>query len=85
MRADKPIVPATGATAVIIRFRRFREPRTIRRTRGVAGLIKLWRRRWVERREMRDLALFQPDSVLLDAGVSREEAWRRSRKPFWRP
>lgn len=67
--------------AIIVELPRAEAPREAQ----TVGLLRLWLRRIRERREMRELALRQPDSVLRDAGVDREEALRRSRRPFWSP
>ena len=88
MREGHPIALAAGASALILEFPLVRLPgdaEPAKRTRGLVALLALWRRRWVERREMRDLAIFEPDSVLADIGIDRKEAWRRARTPFWRP
>lgn len=88
MRDPRTIAQAAGASAIILAFPTIRRPEhseAPKEWRGVLAVPRLWRRRWLERREMRDLALRQPDSVLEDAGISREEAWRRARKPFWLP
>lgn len=47
-------------------------------------LLSRWeaRRRW--RRTLREELLPQPDSVLADAGLTREDAVREAAKPFWR-
>jgi uncharacterized protein YjiS (DUF1127 family) len=88
MRDSRAIARAAGASAIIVAFpkmRRLEHAEARQEWRGVLALLRLWRRRWLERREMRDLALLQPVSVLEDAGISREEAWRRARTPFWSP
>lgn len=88
MRESSAIARAAGASAIVLEFPEALRPENVEapnRRRGIAALLTLWRRRWVERRDMRDLALSQPDSVLEDAGVSRGEAWRRARTPFWLP
>ncbi len=88
MREGQPIAPVAGASAVIVDFPTVRSPAgaaPATRARGIRALLGLWRRRWRERREMRDLAIFEPDSVLADIGIDRREAWRRARTPFWRP
>ena len=38
---------------------------------------------WLERRRGRRELLGLPDVVLKDTGVSRCDAWREARKPFW--
>ena len=88
MREGQSIAPASGAPAVILDFpprRSPRDPDPVNTPLGLRGVLRLWRRRWLERREMRDLAIFEPDSVLADIGIDRKEAWRRARTPFWRP
>ncbi|HYH19838.1 MAG TPA: DUF1127 domain-containing protein [Azospirillum sp.] len=40
-----------------------------------------WVGRWRQRRALADL----DDHLLRDLGISREDALRESRKPFWRP
>jgi uncharacterized protein YjiS (DUF1127 family) len=52
---------------------------------AVARLIATLRTRLRHRRDMRQLALFEPDEVLRDVGISRETAWREARKSLWRP
>jgi uncharacterized protein YjiS (DUF1127 family) len=39
--------------------------------------------RWIERRRQRRAVLELSDHVLKDIGVSRSEAEREGRKPFW--
>jgi len=43
-------------------------------------LIEIWRRRSYDRR----MLMLMSDSELKDLGVSRYEAYREARKPFWR-
>jgi len=45
------------------------------------GLVMAWVGRWRQRRALADL----DDHLLRDLGISREDALRESRKPFWRP
>ncbi len=52
---------------------------------AVGDVVRLWRKRLAERRALRQLALFEPDSVLEDSGWSREDARREADTPFWRP
>ena len=88
MRDPSAIARTDGASAIIVAFPNRRRPEHAEAPdewRGVLAVPRLWRRRWLERRELGDLALFQPDLVLEDAGVSREEAWRRARTLFWSP
>jgi uncharacterized protein YjiS (DUF1127 family) len=47
-------------------------------------LPALWRQRARVRRVWRDLAEREPDSVLADARISREDAAALGRRPFWR-
>ncbi len=46
--------------------------------------LRLWRERRRRRAMIRDELLPQPDSVLADAGLTREEATEEASKPFWR-
>jgi uncharacterized protein YjiS (DUF1127 family) len=88
MREGQSIAPAAGEQAIVLDFplvRLPRNPEPADAPHGVRGLLRLWYRRWRQRREMRDLAIFEPDSVLADIGIDRKEAWRRARTPFWRP
>lgn len=88
MREGQPIAPVAGTVPVILAFPRAVPSRPVdgpRQTQGRLALLMLWHRRWRARREMRALAIFEPDSVLADIGIDREEAWRRARTPFWRP
>ncbi|WP_137391789.1 DUF1127 domain-containing protein [Rhodoligotrophos defluvii] len=52
--------------------------------RGLARLVWLiirdWPDRWCQRRDLREL----DDHRLRDIGISRMEAQREARKPFWR-
>lgn len=84
----RTIAQTAGASAIIVAFPMIRCPEHAEapeKWRGVLASLRLWRRRWLQRREMRDLALREPDSVLEDVGISRDEAWRRARTPFWLP
>jgi uncharacterized protein YjiS (DUF1127 family) len=40
---------------------------------------------WLERGRSRRLLAALSDHQLRDVGLSRADAWRESRKPFWRP
>jgi len=46
--------------------------------------VALWVRRHNERRELREL-LAQPDYLLKDIGLRREDIMNHAVKPFWRP
>lgn len=50
----------------------------------LGALLSTWQNRRKNRRALVELALHQPDSVLLDAHISRGAALREGRKPFWR-
>lgn len=52
--------------------------------RGRACLLRRWRDRMTLRRMLRDELLRQPDSVLTDAGWTRDAARNEASKPFWR-
>lgn len=82
-----PIAPRRDGAADIVSF-----PRPPRRERPVrpgldpaAGFFRNWLERIRCRRELRNLALFQPDSVLEDVGLTRREAQRLSEQPAWPP
>ena len=62
-------------------------PRRLRNeaTPHATSTLQRWHERVVLRRMLRDDLLPQPDSVLADAGWTREAAWREAGKPFWRP
>jgi uncharacterized protein YjiS (DUF1127 family) len=47
---------------------------------GVA-MIEAWRSRARSRRALLEM----PDAMLKDIGLSRADAWREGREPFWRP
>lgn len=88
MREGQIIAAETRKAAFIIRFPGGSARAPARHGpfyRRLASLIVLWRDRWVARRQIRQLALSGPDWLLKDIGVTREEAWRRARTPFWRP
>lgn len=44
------------------------------------GLIRIFFQRWLQRRALEEM----DDERLADIGVSRSEARREARKPFWR-
>jgi uncharacterized protein YjiS (DUF1127 family) len=46
----------------------------------LASIIRLWRRRAQESRQLLALS----DTDLRDTGLSRSDAWREASKPFWR-
>ena len=48
------------------------------------GVLARWRARWAARRALRADLLRQPDSVLRDFGLAREDAAAEAAKPFWR-
>ena len=57
----------------------------IRRYGRLLGWVKVWLNRSRMRRDLMDLALRQPDSVLDDAGLTRQVALREASKWFWIP
>lgn len=57
----------------------------IRRYGHLLGWVKVWLNRSRMRRDLMDLALRQPDSVLDDAGLTRQVASREASKWFWMP
>jgi len=57
----------------------------IRRYGRLLGWTRVWLNRSRMRRDLMDLALRQPDSVLDDAGLTRQVALREASKWFWLP
>lgn len=57
----------------------------IRRYGRLLGWIKVWLNRSRMRRDLMELALWQPDSFLDDAGLTRQTALREASKWFWMP
>lgn len=57
----------------------------IRRYGRLLGWVKVWLNRSRIRRDLMDLALRQPDSVLDDAGLTRQVALGEASKWFWIP
>ncbi|MCI4665617.1 MAG: hypothetical protein MRY74_12930 [Neomegalonema sp.] len=51
---------------------------------GLLARLRLWRARARHRAALRFELLAQPDSVLADCGMTREDAQREAAKPFWR-
>jgi uncharacterized protein YjiS (DUF1127 family) len=56
------------------------EPLTYSAGPGLPGSLLTWWQRWRQRRALADL----DDHRLEDIGISRAEAAREARKPFWR-
>ena len=54
-----------------------------RRHGRVIGALRVWHNRVRARRELQRLALWAPDSVLEDAGMTRGAAEREARRWFW--
>lgn len=81
------MAPRRDGAAEIVRFPS--PPRRERSTRPgldpAAGFFRNWLERIRCRRELRNLALLQPDSVLEDVGLTRREAQRLSEQPVWPP
>jgi uncharacterized protein YjiS (DUF1127 family) len=50
------------------------------RLERLLATLRLWRRRAKESEQLSELS----DRALRDLGISRSEAWREARKPFWR-
>lgn len=51
---------------------------------SILSLLKQWRLRSKERRELADIYRTMPDEALADLGLTREEAEVESGKRFWR-
>jgi uncharacterized protein YjiS (DUF1127 family) len=47
-------------------------------------VVRVWRERWLERRRFARALPLLADEVLEDYGLTREEARRLCRRPFWR-
>jgi uncharacterized protein YjiS (DUF1127 family) len=52
--------------------------------RRVLSLVRVWWSRWLERRRFARALPSMADEVLEDYGLTRDEAWRLCRRPFWR-
>jgi len=61
-----------------LRFLPFRRTGGVRRS--LFGLLLLWQDRSIQRYRLGEM----DDAMLKDIGISRSEADRESRKPFWR-
>ncbi|MEN2989239.1 DUF1127 domain-containing protein [Tistrella sp. BH-R2-4] len=46
----------------------------------VVTIFRTWPDRWRQRRDLRDMT----DDQLRDLGISRRDAMREGRRPFWR-
>ena len=57
------------------------ESRTGSVARRVLDLLSQWHDRAQQRHELREM----PDHLLKDMGITWEDAYRESRKPFWKP
>jgi uncharacterized protein YjiS (DUF1127 family) len=84
-----PSPVAAPSPAATVAFRPATTP--ARRTTKVAlpddpakGLFRTWLDRIRHRRDLRRLAMAQPDSVLEDVGLSRGQVYAEADKPFWR-
>lgn len=63
--------------------RDFRQSPTVTRPTN-PGIVSVWVARHRYRKMLRNCLLPQPDSVLADAGIRRDQAKREAGKPFWR-
>jgi len=54
-----------------------------RRHGHILGTLRVWQNRVRARRDIRRLALWEPDRVLEDAGITRTAAEREARRWFW--
>lgn len=63
--------------------RDFQQSPTVTRPAS-SGIVSVWLARHRHRKMLRNSLLPQPDSVLADAGMCREQAKREADKPFWR-
>ena len=53
-----------------------------RQTRGIGHILRLWRERSKQRRQLLELA--DDSDLLKDLGLSNYDLWHEGRKPFWR-
>ena len=53
-----------------------------RHTRGIGHILRLWRERSKQRRQLLELA--DDSDLLKDLGLSNYDLWHEGRKPFWR-
>ncbi|MGJ5078410.1 DUF1127 domain-containing protein [Bradyrhizobium sp. HKCCYLS3013] len=79
--ARRPAPPKPGANVYYL-------PQSITERGGVApeskSLLRLWWARWRERRSFARELPWLADEVLEDYGLTRDEARRSCRRPFWR-
>ncbi|MCW5773456.1 MAG: DUF1127 domain-containing protein [Rhodospirillaceae bacterium] len=64
-----------------------RAERLLAQSRGLiraASHLLLLLAEWQERAEQRSHLANMDDAMLKDVGINAAEAWRESRKPFWR-
>ena len=52
---------------------------------SMTDILRVWRARWEERRLFARELTFLPDETLKDFGMTRDEAYEQSHRPFWRP
>ena len=50
----------------------------------IANVLRIWRKRRSERRQLAKELPDMPDEALKDLGLTRREAHAASRRPFWR-
>lgn len=82
--AGDNVIPIRALITVMARRPDHLDLAVMQRRHGrVLGTVWVWRNRALARRELQRLALWEPDSVLEDAGISREAAEREARRWFW--
>ena len=82
--ADETVVPLCILSKLAARRPEHLDVSVMRRRHGrILGTVWVWRNRVRARRELQGLALWQPDSVLEDAGITRVAAEREARRWFW--
>lgn len=83
-RAGDNVIPLCFLTNVVARRPDHLDLAVMQRRHGrVLGTLRVWRNRARARRELQRLALWEPDSVLEDAGISRAAAEREAGRRFW--
>ena len=83
-RSDDNVIPLCVPTKRAARLPDHLDLAIMQRRHGrILGKVRVWNARVRARREIRRLTLWNPDSVLEDAGITRDAAERESRRWFW--
>lgn len=65
-------------------FVKYAHDRRLDRGHDVRARLGLWKQRWLERRRFARELPWMADEVLVDYGLTREQARQLCRRPFWR-